>query len=1047
MQKATMDEDYGLLAYKQITAQISQWGESAPPSTSRKSRSSLSSGGTPFHDAYEAMEEMGSPMTAAAETPRRDLGGDVEMEESPVVQIRANKGGGVETPMPIRRPEYDVEEESAQDDAVPVFDGVDTYQPYRDALLSYIQNRRHVSNLSSADQQQQQDANGGLMQIDDVEPSNEDASALQDADIKFLDSLAAICFARNSDVSTPDNREGSLWDLMSCLRSRGLQSLFYCVDGETPRDYTPNVDPKTMIDASPAEVIQACLCTSEDNPDSLPLERLNASLEWIQSWHDRKWKHMLSQNYETSDDPMLPPPRRRSMWPSTLESIQRNNNPAQKFHPDAPQVTRTSSPTHVALDPTDEADDARLLRACFILFQAGKPDQALKLTTECGQPWRSIAWLGGEPLDESGRNGNPTRRLWKRRARTILRQMMKFVPTDGEGGRRLYSSLAYEAAILAVLSDNVDCAAVNPVFQSWEDGVHAILSAERGIIEENVLLDHDDARVDAVGDGSFVYPGMEGGNDVSPGGYGGDMAAALQKLNVWSVDKVREGSDEPFRNGMRSFLVGREALKEYIEEVAALAMEFHEEDEHSDFFRFVVHLVLYVDIVMPEFAFQLKAPDGMANDGSFSWREELLLKYTSHLCSMRELWGYVPLYTSLLSQENILTTFSDFLVHVHTDQERKMMLTQARDFFPTGLDRYVLRNVVREMIQYDKASFIRGPGEEAPPAGITPADNRMIRAILWLCYYEDHHPDALVCANMLLRRFMLEAVSEDHTARMYLHPSKHLIWQILPRKFSESAVTQAQEMDDTIAGYISMQMVTNLQAEFLSVKHFLQAHDVYVSFLDVVTKTSPCHRSESKSAEGASSFETEIAQKMERNAFRQKKTGLCKIVIEYATKASNALVEVLTFGGGWMFDVEERDDDLSDEAKARSHEIDEIRSVFVPMAVFMLHEVLNKTAMWMEQVVYDTLDQFGDASPDMLMSLFAVFDESEDSTTQILNTSLAAPAYWHKQALSIASIVANDDHALQRAIDECGMKKFLKLMADSQVKYNECSDLDSLFDL
>jgi hypothetical protein len=148
---------------------------------------------------------------------------------------------------------------------------------------------------------------------------------------------------------------------------------------------------------------------------------------------------------------------------------------------------------------------------------------------------------------------------------------------------------------------------------------------------------------------------------------------------------------------MRAFLIGQEDLKEYIEEIASMALSLNE-DEHPEILRFAVHLVLYVDTVLPEFAFQLMFPENVAD----SLREALLLKYTNYLGSMRELWGHVPLYTSLMSDENILATFSDFLLRVHSDQERQMMLSQARDFFHSGLDRYVLRNVVREMIQSDR---------------------------------------------------------------------------------------------------------------------------------------------------------------------------------------------------------------------------------------------------------------------------------------------------------------------------------------------------------
>ena len=1078
------NDDYGLSAYQAIASHLDQWGESssspAPPSSARKSSrfSHDSHSSTPFQDAHDTLDDMRSPINMTMATPDKldlDYDDDNDADDDDVMEesVMPSKGG-VETPMPARG--RDVQQETAThiddfndaDDNEVLFDGVDSYQPYRDAVFTYLQNRKRIANLNSS-QEEINEGENALMQIDDNDndatSSKEDSAALQEADVKFLDSLASICFSRsNSDeLSSPHCLEGNLWDLMSCLRSRGLHSLFYRVNTNDSQTMSEQLEwgasPESMLDDSPASVVNACLGSTEENPASLPLERLNASLEWIQGCHNRKWQTMRSKlegGDGNDDDPLLPPPRRRTMWPATLESMKNNSNAPPNFHPDAPLLhsQRSSSPTTSAvltLNTTDEQDDARLLRACFVLFQSGRQDQAIELTKTCGQPWRSIGWLGGEAFDDCGNTGNPTRRLWKRTCRRVLQDMMTRVNSNGDGASStLYSSLAYEAAILAILSDNVEYASKNPVFDTWEDSVHAILSSERGWVQENVLVAHDEARVEAVGrrgdvSTTFPYAGMEGGDDDAMshhGGYDGDMGAALQMLEEWGVENVREGSRDPYRNGMLSFLIGNDALKEFIQESSNLVLEAEESEVFAELLRFVVHLVLYVDTVLPEFAFEL--------DESVSLREELLLKYTNHLTMNSQLWGYVPLYTSLLSNENILGTFSEFLIHVHNDQQRQMLLGEARDLFPTGLDRYVLRNVVRDTIQCDKESWQRELGEGAPPSGITPADARMMRSVLWLCYYPEHYPDALVCANMLLRRFMLESSCDDHCNKKFLLPSKYFISQILPHDINDTAASQAQRSDDSIGGCISMQMVFNLQAEFLSIKTLLDAHTNYVRFMDVIMKTSPCHQPENKSVKGSSAYETEIAQKMEKNAFRQKKIGLCKIVIDYATNASKSLTEVLTFGGGWLVDQildGEKEDDLSDEAKFRLEEMKQIRSIFVSMTVFMLHEILSKTAMWMEQIVYDTIDQFGGSSRDMLLTLFGKFDDYEETTNDTLVTSPAAPAYWHRKAVSLASIVANDDYEVYTAMGETDMKKFLNLMADSKIRFDECANLETLFDV
>ena len=74
--------------------------------------------------------------------------------------------------------------------------------------------------------------------------------------------------------------------------------------------------------------------------------------------------------------------------------------------------------------------------------------------------------------------------------------------------------------------------------------------------------------------------------------------------------------------------------------------------------------------------------------------------------------------------------------------------------------------------------------------------------------------------------------------------------------------------------------------------------------------------------------------------------GLCKIIIESANKVSETWIEVLTFAGGWHIDSNfylNSDETESEEAKTRSEELEMIRNTDVPRAVFMLHEIFDKT--------------------------------------------------------------------------------------------------------
>jgi len=1093
----TMDEEeFGLAAYREIQAELGQWGEESPVPASTPRRRYSPGRFSPRDDG-----DVDSPATTTTTTPasygsRGDNGDDgedaTEEEDGGFSSPSSNLGAGsrragpagVQTPKPPRglaateeADKYDFAESAER----LIGDGIDSYRPYHDALLAYLRSKKRASEVGGT----ARCGDVSMMSIDGDDLATEAEAALEDAEMRFLSSLSSVCLSRGQRIQGSPSEggdvwgeasddEGNFWDLLSALRAAGgLPSLFYVVDGEEVPDLTLSNDPAAMVAGAPADVLEACLGGEGERcaTSSLPLRRLMAALGWIEACHCRRFEKMLQSDYEGNDDPILPPPRRRTMWPGTLAALKRRGGPSSSlvFHPDAPLRSafgggrRSSSPVDVSsfLAPEDEVDDARLLRACFMLFQAGRTEEATRLVDDCGQPWRAAAWTGGEPLSADG-VGNPTRWLWKGNCRKVARKMLQIANADassmadGAGRRGLYPSLAYEAAIMSLLSDDVDAALRNPVFRTWEDGVHAILRSELGIIEDDVLRSHNGARVEAfkAGGGHFPYAGTEINGpegDDAPRGNDGDLGATLQMLEASPVERVREGGGDPFRNGMTSFLVGQNAPREYMEECAALSLEAENDDE-ACFLRFVTHLILYVDAVLPEFCSQLALPAGMdaAADGVYSLRDLLILKYVAYLSSRRDLWPHVALYTSLLSQNDVLDTYSSFLIHVHDERERQMTLRQARDLFPEGMDIRILRNVVRGMVMCDEAAWAREAGEEAAPAGVAPADARMMRSVLWLCHHPEHAPDALVCTNMLLRRFLLSADASNRDLRA----PKVFMEKILPKDLVDAAVERCRgEEDEAVAGPISLALAQNLKAEFLSIESYLRAHTKYVQFLDAISKTSPCHQSNG-SGGARNGPESDIADRMERNAFRQKKAGLCKIVVELATRASNALSEVLTFGGGWLVDVNSNtmtdEEGDSEEAGARSEELAAIRSAYVPWAVSMLREVSDNTAVWLEQVAHDTLVQFGETSEDMLMTLFESFGETYRSSddcpaADLLTSSRAAPGYWHKKALSLASVVANDGNSLHETFDATQMEGFLKSMAEHAYKLNRCSNARTFF--
>ena len=103
---------------------------------------------------------------------------------------------------------------------------------------------------------------------------------------------------------------------------------------------------------------------------------------------------------------------------------------------------------------------------------------------------------------------NPNHAAWKDICREISATMAKMTAVKegaGSDGNPLLSPLAYEAAILALISDNIDDLLSNPVKSMWE----------HECAEDTEFAIHNrDQRDDPGGRGAlFPYPGVENGPD------------------------------------------------------------------------------------------------------------------------------------------------------------------------------------------------------------------------------------------------------------------------------------------------------------------------------------------------------------------------------------------------------------------------------------------------------------------------------------------------------------------------------------------------------
>ena len=268
------------------------------------------------------------------------------------------------------------------------------------------------------------------------------------------------------------------------------------------------------------QVLDSCLRGDHELAASLPLltQRRQLILDWIESCHNRS----AMECYPVSS-------KERIMWTDTLEQLstygRNQSGKISTIHPDAPLVllgeecksSMDSTSNARSVQPlygNDESRDIVLLSACLSLMKAGRYSDVLEKCREFGQPWRAAAWNGNEvfgvvtvederkedwneTIGESVRIGNPKRMLWKRNMWHVSKAMHNLLLQTSASSKGMLASgsVAYEAAISAILADDTNTALENPILkQNWMDLVWVYFKGQQSRFIEQVYHSHNTAR-------------------------------------------------------------------------------------------------------------------------------------------------------------------------------------------------------------------------------------------------------------------------------------------------------------------------------------------------------------------------------------------------------------------------------------------------------------------------------------------------------------------------------------------------------------------------
>ena len=423
-------------------------------------------------------------------------------------------------------------------------------------------------------------------------------------------------------------------------------------------------------------------------------------------------------------------------------------------------------------------------------------------------------------------------------------------------------------------------------------------------------------------------------------------------------------------------------------------------------------------------------------EGVFDYKNKALYEYVDHLASHEDLWHLLVLYASLLPEEVLVNYFPRALVRVEGEEERRMMIEQARDLLPgEGLDLIILRTVVRLMLEEgDDDSIMDVDAGSDPYTTPTRSDIRKMKSIQWLCFFEGHMGDALIAANMLLRQFLLS--SKFASAIMFLQ-------DFLPAEIIEGAMTtmatpnNGDSMEAAAENERYEALVGKARTEHVALQSYLKALRA-VEEWELVIKTPVDQLVVDDKVETSALNEREqaVARSMERRELTKQKRKVSQGVVAAAETARKDIMTVLEHEGGWLADID-ADTGFKDDEKEgmqRKEEIKALRSRLLPNAVELLHRVCSETASWMWNSLLQALPELGSTPQEVLEALddTSAPSSSGDKVAEKASSPLS-PRYWTQKALGVAESVASDEYLILDAYSAAELKELLARMSEIAV--------------
>lgn len=692
-------------------------------------------------------------------------------------------------------------------------------------------------------------------------------------------------------------------------------------------------------------------------------------------------------------------------------------------------------------------------------------------------------------LEEDGNQsvlvGNPQRSLWKRNlwemsqnlhslihhqqqqnGKQFLQQQDKDVNRDDQGKSVVRSgSIVYEAAISAILANNSKIALQNPLLSNdWMDSLWVFYHGLQARFREIVYHEHNNLKREM--ESSIKLTNM---HPLDGTEYQQEEKEQLESTS--ELSRVEEGiflSRLAGRGGMKSFgdwdkgitafLRGMNEAQKYIANsirfLVDAANQKKQHETYDSFLRFMLHLVLFFESLCVDEDDDNPVASGFYSSAIAPQRNDLIMAYLHKLMKRKPLWEFYNLYASILPDELLIAACTDFWsTLVYDEKDRHMMLKSAREYFGQGTDLVILRNVVRAsfapMEEYSDpllvAAWLGQPSDcerydEELESMITHDDIRKMHSIRWMCIHHEHYPDAIVCANMLLRSFLLEFCLsnetpqndefDDWTNSPIVYTAKVFQARFLPRNIVQIAYQSAADSEHGL----TQDEVDDYVSEYQALVQFLDAHSAYETWKDCISDASPNVAFSHYSRFEDNTVESDVATKIQIMNYVKKKKEIAQGLIKVATAAKDSLMKVLEFDNGWLNIFEDSNmggnqmDGSDDEQNERCRQIEMLRSKCLSTTVSLMFRVCHTTALWMDDFTRDVEAIFENDYSNIMSRITGYgFFESKGMPNPF------QPVSWHRMALLMANTVASSETKIADCMSKDDLANFMNCMAETNI--------------